>query len=270
MACQLVTTGWYASTQPRSYTTFGDDSIRGPEFRHLWWQSLQSFARPEHVYVVDSASPVKSGDEEFKKYYSDLRVVELLINPGHSQNTTHHYCGFMAGMLLGMEYALHSGVDYFLYVEQDALLYGDDLIPMVERALIRNGVVFGGNRGGLIQQSLVAFDRRAIRYFLSNMHSIGLSDKFLEPEYKFMHAASLMRYLPILSLLSYGRHQYVRRPAVQLAIKLAWMFRRYDVIPFGYGRSRPINFDDAVFYFQHGSAVEIDSYKKKTGFGLLT
>lgn len=266
MACQLVTTGWYASAQPRSYTTFGDDSIRGPEFRRLWWQSLQSFVRPQHVYVVDSASPVKPSDDTFAKPPTDLRVVELLINPGHSQNTVHHYCGFMAGMLLGMEYALYSGVDYFLYVEQDALLYGQNLIAVVEKALLRNGVVFGGNSGGLVQQSLVAFDRRIMRRFLSNMHAIDLSDKLLSPEFKFMYAASLVRHLPILSLLSYDRSRWIRHPLMQLAIKLSGALRQYEIMPFGYGRLRPINFDDPVFYFQHGSAEEIATYKQRTGF----
>lgn len=267
MTCQLVTTGWYASAQARSYKTFGDETIRGPEFRRLWWQSLQTFVKPEHVFVVDSASPVKSDDVALASMYAtDLRGVELLINPGHSQNTTHHYCGAMAAIILGMEYALYSGVDYYMYIEQDALIYGDGFIRSVEKSLSKNGIVFGGAPGRMTEHTIMAFDRKVLRKFLSDIHAIGLSDRLLEPEYKFMHAASLMRYLPVLSLLSYKRPRWIRHPVAQLSIKLAHLFRQYEIFPFGYGRLRPINFEDEIFYFQHGSLAELSEYRKKTGF----
>lgn len=266
MTCQLVTTGWYSSSQPRSYTTYGDDSIRGPAFRQLWWQSLQSFVNPAHVYVVDSASPVKPGDAEFMDLGTDLRNIELLINPGHSQNTTHHYCGAMAAIIMGMEYALYSGVDYYIYVEQDALIYGDGFLSAVEHALLKRGFVFGGAPGQLIEHTVMAFDRGALRKFISRVHSIALSDKLIEPEYKFMHAASLVRYLPILNLLSYSRPHWVRHPVAQVAIKLCALFKEYELLPFGYGRLRPINFEDDIFYFQQGSAEEVAAYRRKTGF----
>jgi hypothetical protein len=44
------------------------------------------------------------------------------------------------------------------------------------------------------------------------------------------------------------------------------IFKQYAVLPFGYGRVRPINFSDDIFYFQHGSVDEINAYKKLTGF----
>lgn len=264
MSCQLVTTGWYSTTQPRTYQTFGDHSIRGPGFRSLWWQSLQTFVNPSHVYVVDSASPVKPTDHELARV--DLRGTELLINPGHSQNTTHHYCGAMAAILMGMEYALYSGVDYYLYVEQDALIYGDQFVPTIERVLAKRGMVFGGGRGQLVEHTVMAFERKVLRKFLSWIHSIDLGDRFVEPEYKFMHAASLMRYAPIMKLLSYERPRWIRHPAAQLAVKACGLFRDYELLPFGYGRLRPIDFSDEIFYFQQGSAEEVAAYKKKTGF----
>jgi hypothetical protein len=42
--------------------------------------------------------------------------------------------------------------------------------------------------------------------------------------------------------------------------------KQYSVLPFGYGRVRPINFSDDIFYFQQGSVDEINAYKKLTGF----
>ncbi len=264
MSCQLVTTGWYSTVQPRTYQTFGDHSIRGPEFRSLWWQSLQTFVSPSHVYVVDSASPVKPTDHALAQV--DLRGVELLINPGHSQNTTHHYCGAMAAILMGMEYALYSGVDYYMYVEQDALIYGDQFLPTVEKELSKRGMVFGGAPGRLVEHTVMAFERKVLRKFLSWVHSIDLSDRLIEPEYKFMHAASLMRHAPIMKLLSYERPRWIRHPVAQLAVMACGVSREYELLPFGYGRLRPINFNDDIFYFQQGSSEEVAAYKKKTGF----
>jgi hypothetical protein len=47
---------------------------------------------------------------------------------------------------------------------------------------------------------------------------------------------------------------------------LSNLARGYELLPFGYGRMRPINFQDEVFYFQHGSAAEISEYRRLTGF----
>jgi len=52
MPCELVTTGWYSSTAPRTYRTSGDESIRGVGFRPLWWRSVDTFAAPALVIVV--------------------------------------------------------------------------------------------------------------------------------------------------------------------------------------------------------------------------
>jgi hypothetical protein len=264
MSCQLVVTGWFSTKEPRDYKTFGDDSIRGPGFRGLWWQSLQTYVKPEHVYLVDSASPVKPQDDAFA--HGDLRTVELLVNPGHAQNTTHHYCGFMAGMIMGLEYALYSGADYMLYVEQDALVYGDKIIPSLEKALMKHGIVYGGKPGELVEQSFVAFDRKIIRKFLSRLHAIDVSDRFIEPEFKFMYAATSLNFLPFMLLLNRARPEWLRHPFAQIARRLFYSFREYETLPFGYGRIRPINFDDDHFYFQHGSVEELQAYKKKTGF----
>ena len=38
--------------------------------------------------------------------------------------------------------------------------------------------------------------------------------------------------------------------------------RDYDYLSFGYGRERPIDFTDEVFYFQHGSKEELEKYLK--------
>src|SRR5258708_62906 len=141
MSCELVATGWYAAHGPRSYRTKGDDIIRGVGFRQLWWRSLDRYAAPGHVFIVDSASPVKPADAACTS--TRFQDVELLRDAGQAENGKTDYCGYMAGVILGLEFALHNDVEMFLYVEQDALLFGDDIVAKTKNALRRKDLVFG-------------------------------------------------------------------------------------------------------------------------------
>lgn len=265
MSCELVSTGWYASNDARSYVTAGDDLIRGVEFRPLWWQSLDRFVRPQHVFIVDSASPVKPDDARWTA--TRFQRAELLINPGHSQNGRTHYCGFMASVIIGLEFALHNDVDMFLYVEQDALLYGDGIVEKTKSALRRKDLVFGATSSGIeIQQSFFAANKKGIRRFLSALHAINYSDKQIAPEHKFMYAGA--RFLPgsMLGLAVHVNAHRLRSLGLRLFSLACGLSRNYEILPFGYGRERPINFHDDVFYFQHGSSQEVSRYKQLTGF----
>jgi hypothetical protein len=264
MPCELVTSGWYASDEARSYVTAGDDLIRGAGFRPLWWRSLDTFVKPEHVFIVDSASPIKPNDSLHTS--TRTQCLELLINPGHSQNTRAHYSGYMASVILGLEFALLNDVEMFLYVEQDVLVFGETIVQRTKNALRRKDLVFGaGNLNG-VQQSFFAANKRGIRRFLSALHAINYSDKQIAPEHKFMYAASRLLPSPLLALAEYTDVRILRRAGLILFTLVCSLSKNYAVLPFGYGRDRPINFNDDVFYFQHGTADEVGQYKKRTGF----
>lgn len=264
MSCELVTSGWYASNEPRSYRTQGDDSIRGVEFRPLWWRSLDRYVRPEHVFIVDSASPVKPDDAAMTA--TRFQRLELLQNPGHSQNGKNHYCGAMAAITLGLEFALHNDVEMFLYVEQDALLFGDRLVEKTKNALRRKDLVFGRGSRVDTQQSLFGANKRGIRRFLSALHAINYSDKQVAPENKFMVAGSRMLPTAVSALAVHSSIDRLRRAGLLLFAAACSLGRNYEFLPFGYGRDRPINFNDDAFYFQHGSVEELAQYRKLTGF----
>jgi len=264
MSCELVTTGWYASNEVRNYMTHGDDIIRGPEFRPLWWRSLDAFVKPEHVFIVDSASPIKVDDAAYTS--TDFQTLKLLMNPGHSQTGKTHYSGWTAGIILGLEFALNNDVDMFLYVEQDVLLYGTGIVDKIKSALRRRDLVFGAGNFVSIQQSLVAANKKGIRRFLSLLHSINYPDKLIAPEQKFMYAASRIVPSPLLAVLQYNPYQKLRVAGLHTFALACSLSKGYEVLPFGYGRHRPINFSDEVFYFQHATADELRQYRKLTGF----
>jgi hypothetical protein len=264
MPCELVGTGWYASETARDYNTAGDDVIRGIAFRPLWWRSLDTFLRPQHVFIVDSASPLKSNDAAFTS--TPFQRVELLINPGHAQNGKTHYCGAMAAIILGLEFALHNDVDMFLYVEQDALLFGNSIVAKTKQALRRKDLVFGASTAKDIQHSFFAANKKGIRHFLSALHAIDYSDNKVSPEHKFMFGAS--RFLPskLVGLVSPAPTHLIRNVGLRLFSAVCSISRNYEILPFGYGRERPINFNDDVFYFQQGSALEVAHYKQLIGY----
>ncbi|MEC5163527.1 MULTISPECIES: hypothetical protein [unclassified Janthinobacterium] len=266
MSCELVGTGWYSSNAARNYIAFGDDAIRGVEFRPLWWRSLDTFVKPQHVLVVDSASPLKPDDQAHTA--TRFSRLELLVNPGHAQNGATHYCGAMAAIIMGLEFALHNDVDMFVYVEQDALVFGDRIVERTKNALRRHDLVFGahGRGGQIIQHSYFAANKRGIRQFLRGLHAMQCSDRQIAPEHKFMFAAST--YFPefLSRAISFDNPALVRRACVRLFTAIMSMSKNYALLPFGYGRDRPINFSDDAFYFQQASADEIAQYTKRAGF----
>jgi hypothetical protein len=263
MSCELVTSGWFSTNEARSYVTAGDELIRGAGFRPLWWKSMDTFIKPQHVFIVDSASPVKPDDAACTS--TPFQYTELLINPGHSQNGKTHYCGAMAAIIMGLEFALHNDVEMLLYVEQDALVFGDAIVEKTKNALRRKDLVFGS--GALdIQQSFFAANKKGIRRFLSALHAINYSDKQVAPEHKFMFAASRFLPSPLIKLAEFTEIEKMRVAGLRLFSLICGLTKNYAFLPFGYGRKRPINFGDDVFYFQHGSADELARYKKRTGF----
>jgi hypothetical protein len=264
MSCELVTSGWYAAPEPRSYRTQGDDFIRGVEFRPLWWRSVDRYVRPEYVFIVDSAAPVKPDDSACTA--TRFQRVELLMNPGHSQNGRTHYCGAMAAITMGLEFALHNDVEMLLYVEQDALLFGDHIVEKTKKALRRRDLVFGRGSGVDIQQSFFGANKRGIRRFLSGLHAIKYSDKQVAPENKFMVAGARLMPAAVAALAVHSSIDKLKRAGLLLFAAVASLGRNYEYLPFGYGRDRPINFNDDDFYFQQGTAQEIASYRKRTGF----
>jgi hypothetical protein len=261
-----VGTGWYSSVEPLNYETYGDDIIRTPEFRRIWWKGLGQYLKPDLVVLVDSASPVKPNDDGVE--YCPVKTIELTINPGHSQVSSYHYCGWSASVILSMEYAYLDGADIYVYVEQDVLLHSPNILNIINNEFQHRSYIFGDGSGTpqLLQQSLFAIDRKGMRVFLSKLHGIDEYDKNLSPETKF-HIATT-QYVTFLVILFFIRLKFnsfaltkIKNNFISFLLNID---KKYMYWPFGYGRNRPINFSDEDFYFQHGSCEEISAYIKKT------
>jgi hypothetical protein len=92
--------------------------------------------------------------------------------------------------------------------------------------------------------------------FVSRLHAIQHRDSDFFPEWKFLcGASSLLASLPVWLLLAAHR-----RRLLLTVLRSMGEWHAFDVLPFGYGRARPVNFESPFFYFQQGSLEEIKKY----------
>ena len=256
----IVGSGWWcddeldAPLEPGNRALYGDEKIRSSAFHHLWYYSVDKFTSPEKIIIVDSNSPVAPAINDNDKR---IEFVSLAVNSGHAINAIHHLSGWTKSVLLGLQYAMFSEVEYFVYVEQDTLLKGGAIVEYcIDR--MKKPWMFGSGMGTPqpLQQSFMIFDMRFASQFIANYLNIQKADRIVSPEQKFVIACNgFPKFLEWAALRFRDRK---RR-------KVLKKFSNYDTLPMGYGRSRPINFDDKLFYFQHGNRQELERYCSLVG-----
>ena len=250
----IIGTGWW-STSDYTYSEerekLGDDLIRSAEFHKLWYNALCEYTNPEKIIIVDSNSPVYP---PFNKSDNRIEIISLDKNYGHSVDCNSKYSGWMRSCLLGIYYAYLCDADYFVYIEQDALIYGKNII---EYAIDKMDKPFmfgdGDNTPQLIQQSFFIIRKDGYIKFLNHIDDINYTDKEIAPETKFSSIG--LKWFPEV---------FLKNKLGRLFCSLTNKFR-IEYLPFGYGRVRPIDWRDNYFYFQHGTVEEIKKYLNKTG-----
>lgn len=260
----IISTGWWCNHEDEvdhRDKLFGSDEIRGKDFFGKWYEAVTKFTNPEKIIIVDSKSPVKP-----VLPLDDLRLEFLSLNEnaGHSTNHLGDWCGYTRGVIMGMSFALCCDVDYWVYIEQDALIYGDNII---EKAIaeMSEDFMFGSGDGTpqVLQQSFMIMKRSFIPTFIKNYSRFKSTDNQISPETKFALATvKFSRLIPEFVIRNRSS-----RTVIGILRILIFKFLKYKInksgLPFGYGRSRPINFNDKEFYFQHGTQEELISYEEK-------
>lgn len=257
----VIGSGWWsteeeaASVNPKR-KDLGDDFIRSPQFFDLWRESIERFTSPERVIVVDSNAPLKPSADARE----GVEWVSLPFNAKHATDHLGRWSGWMRSVLVSASYALATECDYFVYVEQDCLLHGENIVEDCVRAS-RTGISFGSGEGTPqpIQQSFFAVRRDRLLSFVTNLHRLVPNDRDLSPEWKFVCASCA----PLVWAANKGLLRTRRRR--ERALNYA-MDRHFDFLPVGTGRTRPIPFDQAQFYFQHGTRDEVAVYSNLVGY----
>lgn len=261
----IIGTGWWCPENPTDddrQKLLGSDVIRSASFHALWYQSICKNTSPDKILIVDSNSPILP-----KINPSDHRIefISLNVNAKHATNHTGKFCGWTRAVILGLEYALMCDTDYFVYIEQDALLSGDRIIEHCIKHM--NGdYLFGDGKGTpqLLQQSFFIIKQSGINRFLRRLNTISSADNKISPEDKFYIAASKWPLnLTILFFKAYRKKRKNRKKAVySFILKL---LNNFDYVPFGYGRKRPIDFHNTFYYFQHASTEELNQHLIQEG-----
>ncbi|MBR9827611.1 MAG: hypothetical protein GYB41_03000, partial [Oceanospirillales bacterium] len=112
------------------------------------------------------------------------------------------------------------------------------------------------------QQSFMIIKTSYIHKFINRFLNIKSKDNQISPELKFSIASSC-----ILSSIPEFLYRFIekRGPLNKVARVIVYgiisVFKGYDHVPYGYGRCRPINFEEKHYYFQHGSIDELMNFK---------
>lgn len=234
----VVASGWWCDTSTHDWA-LGSAVTRSPAFFDLWYRQVVRCLAPIRIVVTDSASPLKPDIHA----HPLLQWVELDQNYGHPNDIrigriNTKYSGFTRSVLNGAMFALCCDADFFVYVEQDCLLWGADFLRHAVGASpaeiflgqpTENGRGMGGRVAApMLQQSLIVVRRSGLERFLSEILGAPWTDGDVSPE-----ETMRMRLEP------------------------------YELLQVPYGRSRPIDFSRSHFYAQHLDDEELAEFTRR-------
>lgn len=236
----VVGSGWWSDTA-RSPWNIGDDLTRSPRFFALWHRQVMLSFAPDRIVVTDSDAPLKPDWSEFQ------RVVPIALdaNYGHANDIRTgrldtKFCGFTRSVLMGAMYALCCDADYYVYVEQDCLVHGENLLDVaIGRGAFdfycgqrtRGGKGFNGAMASsMFQQSLQIASRKGLEKLILATISASESDGEVSPE-----------------------------------VKMVRDMRPHGLLKIPYGRSRPVDFSRSHYYAQHLDRDELHAFMDAQG-----
>ncbi|HEM6846616.1 hypothetical protein OKT23_17240 [Providencia rettgeri] len=257
----IIGSGWWCTDDKNNNRDryYGDDTIRSAAFHREWLASITENTYSVKICIIDSNSPIKP-----PLLPNNIIFISLNENGGHATQHTGKYSGWMRSVLHSMSYAQNSDCEYYVYVEQDVLLFGDGIIEFCISKM-KKPYMFGKCNlfNNPLQQSFFIIKKDYIDIFLSNIYSIKYRDSQINPEKKFAISTSrLYKFIPKFIFLT-PKNRFLKKLTWRFQNILCKLFGNYQYLPVGYGRDRPINFDDSYYYFQHASRDEINEYKSR-------
>ncbi|KZN51373.1 hypothetical protein [Pseudoalteromonas luteoviolacea] len=261
----IIASGWWCDDDKADdrAAKYGNSELRKVGFFDKWYEAIRKNASPHQIVVVDSHSPVKP---DLSKY-ENLVWLEKDRNAGHSTKHKGKYCGVTISFLTSLMHVYCSEADYWVYIEQDALIKGPGIIEHAIQKMTKP-MMFGDGWGTPqpMQQSFMIIKREYIPTFIAQLCRISAKDCEISPEYKFAIASSkILSVMPECFFKGIEKGTFLQK----VLAKMTFYFANTDfmsdssLLPFGYGRARPINFNDDYFYFQHGDESELNNYSEK-------
>jgi hypothetical protein len=240
----VVGSGWWCDNEQGDWE-IGCKESRSIPFFSLWLTQVIKCLSPHKIIITDSRSLLKPDYAA----YDLIEWLELDKNYGHANDIRTKkidtkYSGFTRSVLQGCLYALNCDADYYVYVEQDCLIKGNDLLnkaigtneeDILIGAATEGGVGLDGKTAApMKQQSLMIIKKSAMERFISGLLSTDWTDGETSPE------VTMERQLQPLGTIA---------------------------IP--YGRSRPIDYKRSCFYAQHFTIDELNQFIQLEGLDKL-
>jgi len=227
----IVGSGWWCSGNDwkidKDIHVVDDPIQRMPEFHRLWHQTVTRFSKPNHIIIVDSHSPIRPtqfGDEQWLILRENFGFSSDLREDGAVQSLS----GADRAILMGAMHAYCNDAD-FVYIEQDCLIYGDGIIEwcMKNHGDFKLLLGNGERTPQPIQQAFQIWKREWIPELINHFcqHKRYAIEPKCQEKYWWDALGSAITWLKI-----------------------------------GYGRQRPIDFNDRYFYAQHWTIEELQNY----------
>lgn len=240
----IVGTGWWCDGSGahalEKMNAASSSQTRQSEFFRLWYDYVMRFTRPEKILVVDSASPVGPPAELLDPEH--VEFLSLNQNFGHAFDSLPRgvRSGWSRSVLLGAWYAYLNDVDYFVYVEQDCLVFGEGWLERCLMAMNKRSIMVGAGDGTPheLQQSLFILHRDYIPTFLRR--SVEVFDEARRA---------------ILRGEDFEAHSDERQWYEAFG-------EDAEFIPFGVGRDRPFPTGARHFYAQHLAEGEVELFRR--------
>lgn len=206
-------------------------------FFKIWIENVQKMSPPPQQVIIIADNNARPPMDELKSAPPfPVTVIPLRGDLGNCHMTlnrikTHKYGGWNGVVLSGALLCYANETD-MIFVEEDALQFGDTVKKMYEE-IGDAGIIFGSCNFMPAAQSLFLLKHSYINEFVRLILGRGAQDKESE----------------------LGEHQFV-----DLERQFPALWKRFS---FGYDRSRPINYDDAVWYAQHWTPEEMEELRKR-------
>jgi hypothetical protein len=235
----IVGSGWWCDNRPHDWT-IGASITQSVGFFKLWYQQVMQCLNPYSIVVTDSASPERPDYRSFR----NVHWIELDRNYGQPNDIRTgrirtKYSGFTRAVINGAMYALCCDADFYVFVEQDCLLYGSDFLNravansrddiLLGRPTERGKGLNGSIAAPMLQNALMIVRRTGIERFIDAMLGAPWTDGEVSPEETMKRRIS-----------------------------------PYGLIGIPFGRSRPIDFKEPTFYVHHVDDNELARFLKLT------
>jgi hypothetical protein len=237
----IISSGWWCDrtqVHPGSLRNASDTRIRSKEFFDVWYDCIRAYTCPEKIIVIDSASPIKP------KIHRDVEFISLKRNFLHAEGCDTRLTGWTRAFLTGAFYSLMNDADYSVFVEQDCVLVG----------------------GGIVEQAIAEMEDRGKRISYGRLEGLGA---YIEQSFVILKNDNILRFIKNYLAIEKSDNAF---NGISPELKFRMISEQNDMwcpLPFGYGRNRPINFQDATFYAQQMTTAELHRLHEITQFSSL-